>query len=169
VSWGTSKDAQLRRLSEAMLGRGLTRAERDELQLLCSEMLDAQCEQRPIDLPPQRRHVRARVALDCALTSANGDLARGSTCDMGLGGLSVWVDRPLRKGESVRVRLRAQDRSEFEFDVRTMWMIPEAGGWRLGLRYQQVERPMRAVLTSLVLETASDELLEEERTPPGHA
>jgi len=174
VSWGTNKDAQLRRLADAMLGRRLTTEERDELKLLCAEMLDAQQINRPVAVREQRQRVRARVALDCALTSVNGATARGSTCDLGLGGLGVWVDQPLPTGEPARVRIRAPGPTgELEFDVRTKWMMPEAGGWRLGLRYHQVEWPLRALLTRLVLEAASDELLEDEDTPrpkpTGHA
>jgi len=175
VSWGTNKDANLRRLADAMLGRRLTAEERDELKSLCAEMLDAQQGSRPVEVRSQRQRVRARVALDCALTSATGATARGSTCDLGLGGLGVWVDHPLPTGQAARVRLRAPGRTvDLEFDVRTKWMMPEAGGWRLGLRYHQVEWPLRAYLTRLVLEAASDELLEDEETPrpsktTGHA
>lgn len=165
VTWGTHKDAQVRRLADAMLGRRLTQEERDELKLLCAEMLDAQQELKPIEVRSLRTRVRARVALQCAVV-AGGSTAIGSTCDLGLGGLGVWVDRPLPAGEPARVRLRAPGQSgELEFEVRTKWIMPEAGGWRLGLRYHQVDWPMRGLLTRMVLEAASDELLEDEVTP----
>src|SRR5262249_31129538 len=117
-----------------------------------------------------RQRVRARLAIDCAVFTADGLTARGSTCDLGLGGLGVWVDYPLPAGEPARVRLHPPGKDGvLEFEARTKWIMPEAGGWRDGPRASQVAGPMGGLLRRMVLEAAWDQLLEDETTRSGPA